>query len=289
MKWLEVSLTVEQELIEPIAELLARFAAHGVATQVDPSNKITICGWIEHDHQLLQHKQALEEGLWHLSQINPLPDPSYREVDEDWIEVWKSKYLPLEIGDRFVIVPTWMEAPTVERQVVYIEPGIAFGSGAHPTTRMCLEFLENVLHSGDRVLDLGCGSGILAIAAASLDAASVLALDTDQQAVATAVSNIAQNGVEDIVQAKLGSLGEALPTGPFNLVLANILSHVLLDMLQAELPKLVAPDGHLILSGILENQVDPILARAQKRGLMISEVRSHADWRTLLLKQKTAA
>lgn len=288
MKWLEVTLTVEQELVEPIAELLARITTHGIATQADSPDLISVTGWLKLDQQLPNQKQALEEGLWHLSQINPLPDPSYREVEGDWLERWKSRYIPFEIGKNLLIIPNWVEPPSGQRQVVIIEPGKAFGSGAHGTTRMCLEMLEETVQPGDRVLDLGCGSGILAITAALLGAGSVLALDTDPEAVNATIENIARNEVDGIVEAEQGSLADAQSREPFDLIMANILSRILLNMLQADLSTAARPGGSYILSGIFDDQVDKLLAEALARDLVLVEQRSQRDWRTLLLKRNTA-
>jgi ribosomal protein L11 methyltransferase len=291
LRWLEVQLTVEQELAEPIAELLARYTKQGIATQAEKPELVTITGWLEHDPQLPEHKKAFEEGLWHLSQINPIPEPSYKEVDDDWLEQWKSRYSPLKIGKRLIVAPPWHAPPSLHRQIISIEPGIAFGTGTHPTTQMCLDFLETVIQTDDRILDLGCGTGILAIAAVKLGASSALALDNDQQAISAAKDNIARNAVEDRVHANIGSLPEAMPGAPYDLVLANILSRVLLDMLQAGLAQLISPHGHVILSGILDDQVDDILKIANTQELQLVKIHMDQvwDWRALLLKKNTAA
>ena len=162
-----------------------------------PPSTVIVKTYLPLDGTAGEAQRRLEEGLWHLGQIYPIPDPVIRELaEEDWAEAWKQQYHLLRVGRRIVIVPAWEAyAPAPGEVVIRLEPGMAFGTGLHPTTRLCLEALEAHLAPGCTVLDVGTGSGVLAIAAAKLGARSVLALDADPVAVSVARENVALNGV----------------------------------------------------------------------------------------------
>ena len=178
--------------------------------------------------------------------IQPVPD-------QDWVRLTQSQFEPVQITPSFWIVPTWHEPPAQARQVIRLDPGLAFGTGTHPTTRMCLRWIAGHAPQGQRVLDYGCGSGILAIGAAKFGAASVDAVDIDEAAVRATEANAQANGVQ---------LAAGLPeraSGRYNTVLANILAtplKVLAPLLCAH----VAPGGHLVLAGILARQADELKA-----------------------------
>lgn len=173
--------------------------------------------------------------------------------DQDWVRLTQSQFEPVQVTPSFWIVPTWHEPPAAAREVIRLDPGLAFGTGTHPTTRMCLRWIANHAPRGQRVLDYGCGSGILAIGAAKFGAASVDAVDIDEAAVRSTEDNAAANGVQ---------LAAGLPdraSGRYDTVLANILAtplKVLAPLLCAH----VAPGGHLVLAGILARQADELKA-----------------------------
>ena len=186
-----------------------------------------------------------------------------REVpDEDWVRLTQSQFGPIQIGERVWIVPSWHasdpEVPAVEPQSdiirIQLDPGLAFGTGSHPTTHLCLEWLATCLPAGATVLDYGCGSGILAIAAAMLGASTVVGVDIDEQAVQSTADNASQNGV-----AIRASLPDDLEPGQFEVVVANILSNPL-KVLAPMLANRVAPGGSLVLSGVLERQAEEVAA-----------------------------
>ncbi|UCF60105.1 MAG: 50S ribosomal protein L11 methyltransferase, partial [Anaerolineaceae bacterium] len=175
MNWLEVSSTVNGELAEAIAELFSRFASGGVAieslgmevdtSEVQSAGMVIVRAYIPVDNQLELIKERIEEGLWHLSQIQPLPQPSFRLIKEqDWSQAWKSHYHTMPVGQRLLISPAWSQPASGDRLHVILDPGMAFGTGTHPTTRLCLVAIEDHLQAGQQVIDLGCGSGILSIA-----------------------------------------------------------------------------------------------------------------------------
>lgn len=176
-----------------------------------------------------------------------------RVPDEDWVRLTQSQFAPVEVTPEFWIVPTWHEPPAAARQVIRLDPGLAFGTGTHPTTRMCLRWIARNALSGQRVLDYGCGSGILAIGAAKYGAAQVDAIDIDPAAVEATLANARANDV--VLQAGLPDRA----AGQYQTVLANILATPL-KMLAPLLRTHVAPGGHLVLAGILARQEDELKA-----------------------------
>lgn len=300
MKWLEVSLEVSGELAEAVADLFARFAPTGVALHYgdlelslpDASqiNRMTVRAYLPADETLAPTKRKIEEGLWHLSQIETLPQATFRFIEqEDWSHQWREHYRPIPVGKRFMIRPPWYSAPDDGRLVIILDPGLAFGTGTHPTTQLCLKALEEVMQSGYRVLDLGCGSGILSIAAAQLGAAHVLALDTDPQAVEVARENVQRNSVEQIVQIEEGSLPLALAkTRQENvcpdILMANINAVILEGMLDAGLRNVVREKGTLILSGILEKHAESLRSKCQMHGLQEIDTHQDQDWMAFILR-----
>ncbi len=303
-QWLEVSLEVDGEMAEAVAEVLARYAPNRVVLESTaiqdqpdgegiPTGPVRVAAYLPVDDALETTRQRLEEALWHLHFIRALPRPTYRTLGEnDWAEAWKHAYRPIPVGERLMIVPAWLENPDPQRIPLLLDPGMAFGTGTHPTTQMCLAEVERLTKPGITVLDVGCGSGILSIAALKLGAAEAIGVDTDPQAVAVALENAARNGVAAGFRAAEGSV-EALrkpPLGPRNapLVLANILAPVLVKLLdEAHLADLVAPGGHLVLSGILEGQAGDVLAAARRAGLHPAHHRQIEDWVTLTMSKST--
>ncbi len=219
----------------------------------------------------------------------PCPTAEFRWVEEkDWAEAWKENFRPLLIGRRLRIQPAWLPSPPDNRLAVFVDPGMAFGTGTHPSTQFCLEHIEDNVRPGDLIADLGCGSGILSIAAVKLGADKSLAFDTDPTAVAVCQENALRNDVSQHIQAKLGSLdelkdelrGKTLP----RLVVANIFLSVLTDMLRNGLHQAMADNGRLILSGVLGPQVDELLGETASVGLQTVDVRTRGEWSAVLLK-----
>ncbi|MGB9775468.1 MAG: 50S ribosomal protein L11 methyltransferase [Anaerolineae bacterium] len=282
MDWLEVRIETTGEGAEAVAEVLSRFAPRGVALEAGPegfgTGLMTVRAYLPADAELPQTRRRVEEALWHLAQILPLPPPTFRVVAEtDWAEAWKQHLTVLHVGRRLVIRPSWLPyTPAEEEVVVELDPGMAFGTGTHPTTQMCLLALEDWVRPGARVLDLGTGSGILAIAAAKLGAGRVLALDTDPQAVTVARENVYRNGVADRVRVARGSLAQAI--GRFDLVVVNILAGVLIEMAEQGLARRLTPGGHLIAAGLLAGQEEEVRSAFQRAGLTVIGQRQVEDW-----------
>jgi len=308
MNWLEVSLTVNGELAEAVADVLARFAYSGVMMEQGvkytdeedagtPTGPITVRAYLEMDDQVEETRQKLEESLYYLGRIQPLPAASYKQIaDQNWMEAWKQHYKPILIGERLLILPAWMDSPDPIRIPIKIDPGMAFGTGTHPTTRLCLELLEK--HSGESssrvhgpwsVIDVGCGSGILSIAALKLGAKSALGVDIDAGSLVNARENADTNEIGDELILEIGSIQEILG-GRFAfrrapLVLANILAPVIVRLFDAGLAELIEEKGTIILSGILEEQVSGVLEAAQAKGLKIYERKQMGDWVALTMSR----
>ncbi len=301
--WLEVSLVVDGELAEAVAEVLSRYAPGGgvaiesTAVESTPNDTeghtigpLRVSDYLPVDEALEETRRKLDEALWYLGRIQELPAAEYRTVKEtDWAEAWKEHYHPIGVGKNLMIVPAWLEPPGDERIVIRMDPGMAFGTGTHPTTQLCLEVIESWVNrkkpeagSWD-VIDVGCGSGILSVAALKLGARHALAVDIDNLAVKVSRENAALNGVEDRLETGTGSAKE-VRQGLFSLrqaplVLANILAPILVRLLDEEgLAELVAPGGGLVLSGIIETQVDEVIAAGKRAGLSLVDQRQIKDW-----------
>lgn len=323
MNWLEVSMTVDGELAESVADVFARFAPNGVMTEQGvkynddedagtPTGPITVRAYLEVNDQLEETRQKLEESLFYLGMIQPLPTPVYKQIaDQNWMEAWKQHYKPIRIGKRLLILPAWMESPEPTRVAIKIDPGMAFGTGTHPTTQLCLELMELwMCHpersegshrgSGDsslatlaqndvKVIDVGCGSGILSIAAIKLGASKVLGVDIDSESIVNSRENANVNEVGEELMLGVGSLQEiiegkfAFKSAP--LVVANILAPVIVRLFDAGLADLIEEGGSIILSGILQEQKKSVLEAAQAKRLKMTEWRQRGDWVALTMSR----
>jgi ribosomal protein L11 methyltransferase len=295
MNWLEVSLTVDGELAEAGADVLARFAPNGVTTQQaldfvndedegTPVGPITVRAYLPADEGLEEKRQKLEESLFYLGMIQPLPAPTFTPLaDQNWMEAWKERYKPIPIGKKLIIVPAWLESPDAARISIKIDPGMAFGTGTHPTTQLCLELLEKFVHESFRIIDVGCGSGILSIGALKIGATFALGVDIDEASVKASRENADANGIaaEKFVIG-LGSVTEIrdgkFPIRQAPLVLANILAPIIVRLFGMGLADLVEPDGVIILSGILAEQAGTVQSAAEQHGLRFVEKQQLGDW-----------
>jgi len=324
--WLEVSLTVNGELAEAVADVLARFAPNGVTTEqaVDfvndedegtPVGPITVRAFLLADGKLEETRQKLEKSLYYLGMIQPLPPPVFTPLaDQNWMEAWKVRYQPIPIGKRLIIVPVWLESPDASRISIRIDPGMAFGTGTHPTTQLCLELIEEQfcnersqmtdagsssdVHHPSSIIDVGCGSGILSVAALKLGADFALGVDIDEASVKASRENRDANGIRaDQFAIGLGSVTEVL-SGRFQepsrvgnreirnapLVLVNILAPIIIRLFGLGLAELLSPGGTLILSGILAEQAEGVIYSAEAHGLKAMEKRQIGDWVALLVR-----
>ena len=309
--WLEVSLLVDGEMAEAAAEVLGRYVSGGVvieSTQITdetegtgyPVGKLRVCGYLPVDQDLEKNQQRLEEALWYLGRIRPLPDPVFKPITEtNWVEAWKDHYQPVKVGDRLLIVPAWVQLETSQRIEVRIDPGMAFGTGTHPTTQLCLEILENILEQKDRLItsenptlemvDVGCGSGILSIAGIKLGVQRALGIDVDSDAVKAARENSQLNNLSDRLELAQGTVSD-VRSGNYAirsaaLVVANILAPVLVRLLGEGLGDLLTPQGKLILSGILLEQETEVLAAVHRYGLKSQSRIQQDDWVAMVVSK----
>ncbi len=293
-RWLEVSITGDGETAEAAAEVLGRFASGGVVVESGvtyndaedegtPFGPVKVYAYLEFNEQLEDTRQRLSESLWHLGRIRPMPEPVFKEIeDQDWMAAWKKNYKPIPIGKKLLILPAWMEQEDGQRLAVKIDPSMAFGTGTHPTTQLCLEMVETYTQPGQVVIDVGCGSGILSIGAVKMGAEKAIAVDIDDASVKATRENAAANAVLESIESGPGSVTEIL-RGDFSrkqapLVLANILAPVIIRLFDAGLADLVEPVGTLVLSGILFEQFPDVVAAAETKGLKLLERRQIGDW-----------
>jgi ribosomal protein L11 methyltransferase len=231
--------------------------------------------------------QRIREGLYWLSRLHPVSEPVVEVVeDKDWQEAWKEHYAAFAVGRSFLIQPSWDEAGATPagRHVLRLNPGMAFGTGLHPSTRLCLVLLEGLGMQGARVLDVGTGSGILALGALKLGAARVVATDTDQTALPVVAENASYN---DVACGPAGPLvpfaGSLPPPAEFDVVVVNILPHVIVSLLDRDaLAAYVASGGCLVLSGIIDQRRAEVVDALQRHGFKVSAARHEEDWVALL-------
>jgi len=320
MTWLELSVDVDPEAVESVSELLAQYGYNGgvVVDQpiipgddgpeysFDTSRPVTVRTYLPLDERAEEIRQRIEQALWHFGQMRAVGPLSARTLEEeDWANAWKQHYTIQRIGARTVIVPSWLEyQPSPDDLVLRLDPGMAFGTGLHPTTQLCIGFVEQYVKPDMHVLDLGCGSGILAIAAARLGA-TVLALDTDPIAVTATRENAAYNDVTQQVSVAEGSLGGGAALGhwlgwepersnvqtfkrsnvQFDLIVANIIARVL-AALARDMANALAFDGTLITSGIIADREQEVVEAFAQAGLTQLERRQEGDWVALVYQKK---
>lgn len=334
MDWIEISVQADSESAESVSEVFNRLNARpdgqgGAVTEVsgfDPVGEdhhpvITVRTYLPADEPDTPERQArIEQALWFLGRIHPPEDPGLsnlgqpavrRLAEADWANAWKASYHPVRVGRHFLIVPSWMRdevRPSPEEVPVVLDPGMAFGTGLHPSTQLCLRAMEDLVRPGQRVLDAGCGSGILSIGAARLGVASVDAFDIDPIAVRATEENLALNDLEVPVrvfvsdggpgpQTAAGSLtkGDGISdvacTGDspgglhqvWDLILVNILPHVILSLLDRGLHQLLAPGGRMVLAGIIQDREPELEAALAGYRLRVLDRLTQEDWVALVV------
>lgn len=317
MNWLELHIDTTHTGLEPLETLLSSLGIDGVV--IDDETEFQ--DFLENNHQYwdyvdedlerqMQGKsritfylQADEEGFAKLGEVR-IALQALKEArtdcgtllmtlnnmqDADWENNWKQYYKPMEIGQRLLVIPQWeQEDPKVQammaaRVPLILEPGLTFGTGSHATTRLCLTALEKTVQGGEKVLDLGCGSGILSIAALKLGAASALAVDIDDKCLDVAYENAAMNGIgRDAYTVKVGDVlsSEKLRAeigGGYDVVLANIVADVIIG-LAPMVRSLLSKTGVFLCSGIIDDRADEVADKLRRAGLEITETRSAEGW-----------
>jgi ribosomal protein L11 methyltransferase len=300
VRWLELTVEVDSEAVEAVSEILGRLG-HGaavrptrllrdprdeLAAREDPTAPYELTAHLPDDEAASEAIDRTKRALWHLQAfgLRPVGALQVRTVDDtDWTAAWKAGYEPQRIG-RVLIVPSWLDPPPGTDEVVLrLDPGMAFGTGIHPTTRACLTLMQRVGPMPARVLDVGSGSGILGLAALALGAGSVDAIDTDPVAVEATLANAAANDMSGRLAARSGTL-YAEPADPYPLVLANLVAAVLIA-LASRLVAHTAQGGTLLASGIIAERGDEVVAALTAAGLVEDERVDDGEWVSLRMRR----
>jgi ribosomal protein L11 methyltransferase len=292
--WIELSVEVDHEAVEPVVELFSRYGYNegvvieepftqdrdGDNVRVDITRPFRIRTFIPQETFDASSLDSIRTGIWHLGQLRGTSDLTVEtRNEEDWANAWKAHYKPVRVGTRVVVRPPWQEyVPTENDVVVLLDPGMAFGTGTHPTTQIALRLLETLEVRGKSVFDVGTGSGIIAIAAAKLGAVGVEGVDIDAVSVRQANANIELNDESGAVSIWNSDMapGEA-PRRTYDIVVANIIARVLVEISDQIAPS-VADEGTLVLSGIIDSKEAGVIERYRSLGFALVDRQQIEDW-----------
>ena len=305
----EISVVTDGEAAEAVAEVLRPFAYQdsvvleqlGDMHSLDPmavDPAVTVKIYVPQEEDTPQLRRRIEEILYHMNRLYPVPEPRFLILEEkDWAHAWKENYHPFRIGRRIWIRPSWYEndqspdgnKAAADDIILVMDPGMAFGTGLHPTTQTCLIALEDTVQPGDTVLDVGTGTGILAIAAAKLGASRITAVDTDVLAVKASTENARINHASAMLSVWQGDLS-SVPRKQWDIVVVNILAPVIINLLEnGGLLSYIKPGGRLIMSGIIDEQKPDVEAAVVAAGGTIISRLHRRDWVTLIARPEGAA
>jgi ribosomal protein L11 methyltransferase len=312
MKWSEFSIHTTNEAIEPISHILHEAGASGVVIEDPfeltkerqdqfgeiyqlnpddyPEEGVIVKAYLPVNSFLGETVDAIKESINNLIIHNI--DIGFNKVtisevnEEEWATAWKKYYHPVKISEKVTIVPTWEIYTPVssDELIIELDPGMAFGTGTHPTTVMCIQALERSVRPGDRVIDVGTGSGVLSIAAAMLGAEDVRAYDLDEVAVTSARLNIKLNKVSDKVTISQNNLLDGVEENTADVVVANILAEVILRFTD-DVARVVKPGGIFIASGIIQQKKDQVKEGLVQSGFEITETILMEDWVAIMAKR----
>ena len=289
--WLELSVEAPPEFVEPLSQIFLRYGNGGVAVEeeggyrpdegeVPGQRRATIRTFMPLDASAAERRGRIDVAVRLVAALAPMSDLAERVLpEEQWRDAWKKHFKPLKIGRRVVVRPTWSAGrPADGEATIWLDPGMAFGTGHHPTTRMCIEQIERTMTPGARVLDVGFGSGILSIAAALLGASEVFGLDIDPAAVGVAEQNGRKNGVESRLTFAAGSLpSPRVRPRSFDLTVANISAKVVSEI-ASELVASLKPGGVLIASGVLVENSERVQRALSDAGAAITCTTTEDGW-----------
>ena len=311
MKWSELSIHTKNEAVEAISNILHEAGASGVVIEDSaefakpredqygeiyalneedfPKDGVIVKAYLSESSFLNETVEEIKAAITNLTNFNIDIGENVVSIvevnEEDWATAWKQYYHPVKISERFTIVPTWEDYTPVstDELIIELDPGMAFGTGTHPPTVMCLQGLEKVIKEGDTVVDIGTGSGVLSIGAALLGAESVHALDLDEVAVRSAQENVALNKVEDKVAVFHGNLLDTVKE-PADVVVANILAEIIMSFTD-DAYTIVKPGGLYVTSGIIGAKRDDVKVALEASGFVIEEVLLMEDWVAIIARR----
>jgi ribosomal protein L11 methyltransferase len=308
MNWIEISVKADGEAAEAVSELFNRLNSRpdgqgGAVTEVggwDPVGEdhhpfVIVKTYLPADEpNTAETQRAIAEGLWFLGRIYPLGEPQIQPLkEEDWANAWKASYKPIKVGG-FLIIPSWERetvAAAADELPIVLDPGMAFGTGLHPSTQLCLLAMDGIVRPETRVLDAGCGSGILSIAAARLGAMQIDGFDIDPIAARATAENAALNNLRSPINVVTSGGPDSAPFwrddgAPrlWDVHLVNILPHVITALLDLGLARHLAPGGKMILAGIIEEREPDLLSQLQQHGLKVTRRLTQGDWVSLVVE-----
>ncbi|MFS0635823.1 50S ribosomal protein L11 methyltransferase [Mesobacillus foraminis] len=311
MKWSEIGILTTNEAIEPISHILHEAGASGVVIEDPfelvkeredqfgeiyqlnpddyPEEGVIIKAYLPVNSFLGETVEEIKSAINNLIIYNidiGKNRVTISEVnEEEWATAWKKYYNPVKISEKFTIVPTWEEYTPVhsDELIIELDPGMAFGTGTHPTTVLCIQALERTVKKGDTIVDVGTGSGVLSIASAKLGAGDITALDLDEVAVNVARLNVKLNKVQDVVTVRQNNLLDGID-GRADIVVANILAEVILRFVD-DASKIVKKDGFFIASGIIQQKKDEVRNAIVHSGFKIQEIITMEDWVAIIAKK----
>ncbi|MDQ0224815.1 50S ribosomal protein L11 methyltransferase [Metabacillus niabensis] len=312
MKWSEFSIHTTQEAVEPISNILHEAGASGVVIediadlfkerstelgeiyQLNPTDYpeegVIIKAYLPVNSFLGETVEAIKDSINNLLIYDIDLGRNHVTIsevnEEEWATAWKKYYHPVKISEKFTIVPTWeiYEPVSSDELIIELDPGMAFGTGTHPTTVLCIQALEDTVKKGDKVIDVGTGSGVLSIAAGLLGAKQVVALDLDQVAVESARLNCKLNKVQNVVTVSQNNLLDGIE-GPVDLIVSNILAEIIVRFIDKAYETLKV-NGTFITSGIIQNKKQEVKDALLKAGFIIEETMVMEDWVAFIAKKK---
>lgn len=294
MKWIKVTVQTTNQAIDAVSNILMDFGAKGVELiHPDhnksgdlPDSRVSVNGYLNSDDNEVSRVRKVLKG--EMEYISNFLNTGSAEIgfsvinDEDWANNWKKYYKPIHVTDRIVIKPTWEYYNKKQNEtIIEIDPGMAFGTGLHETTRMCIILMEKYINAGDSVLDLGCGTGILSIISSKIGASAVTATDIDEMAVKAAANNCLINNIDNVKVFKGGV--ESVKERRYQKIVVNIVADVILEVAEY-ITDLLTGDGIIIASGIIRDRLSEIKMKYYELGYEIIDIRYEGEWVAIVLK-----